>query len=112
MRFKKLRLAVGISLVVFILIAGNVIVFGLLQNKNNSAKISNDQLVNGIEKSKKLVVLEGRTYKIDDDEDYPNKNSQSNQATQQNQAITNNQQNSNTVVSPPVVTHRTVTRAS
>lgn len=31
MRFKKLRLSVGIALVLFVLVAGNVIVFGLIQ---------------------------------------------------------------------------------
>jgi hypothetical protein len=34
MRFKKLRMAVGISLVVFILVFGNIIAFGLLSQKN------------------------------------------------------------------------------
>ena len=36
MRFEKLRISVGIALVLFILIVGNIIVFGLLNNPNSS----------------------------------------------------------------------------
>lgn len=37
MRFKKLKWSVGIALVLFILLVGNIIAFGLAQNKQNDS---------------------------------------------------------------------------
>ncbi len=43
MRFKKLRIAVGISLVIFILLVGNIIVFGMSDDKSeDSSKLLTD----------------------------------------------------------------------
>ena len=41
MRFKKLRLSVGIALILFILIAGNIIVFGKLIDKDSIFQLNN-----------------------------------------------------------------------
>ena len=41
MRFKKLRLSVGIALILFIFIVGNIIIFGKLVDKKPIAKSNN-----------------------------------------------------------------------
>ncbi len=41
MRFKKLRISVGIALVIFIFIIGNIIVFGKLVDKNSNVQVNN-----------------------------------------------------------------------
>ena len=45
MRFKKLRLSVGIALILFILIAGNIIAFGKLVDKKPIVQSNNSDTI-------------------------------------------------------------------
>ncbi len=38
MRFKKLRLVVGIAMIIFVLVVGNIIVSGFMQNNSSSSQ--------------------------------------------------------------------------
>ena len=48
MRFKKLRLSVGIALILFIFMAGNIIVFGKLIDKNYILQLNDNSNQNVI----------------------------------------------------------------
>ena len=55
MRFKKLRISVGVALIIFILLIGNIIVFGELVKDKSSVKSSLDQNLFAMLDDKKLI---------------------------------------------------------
>jgi hypothetical protein len=65
MRFKKLRLILGICLVIFVLVVGNVIVLGILMknpNKNNiqtADNIVNSKKADAVVEQNNSVVMQG-----------------------------------------------------
>ena len=61
MRFKKLRLSVGIALVLFILIVGNIIVFGKLADNSYMSQSNNTDQNSILVDSKQIASKETQT---------------------------------------------------
>jgi hypothetical protein len=87
MRFKKLRFVVAIAIVLFILLVGNIVAFGLAKNNNSDSK--------NTQELKLLAPI------------YPNKSS--GDISQNSNSVHDNQNVVVTNPSPPkVVVHRTI----
>ena len=58
MRFKKLRISIGIALIIFVLVVGNILAFGLAQHKQQQSvtKLSQSDLQAADSAPKKVIL--------------------------------------------------------